>query len=86
MPWHPSPDWQRLTAGTGQATGGVWLTPDRQVVKRLVPGVTDPHHHAYWERQALVAESGIVACTPGLRSPACLGVKRDPDGITLRMA
>jgi hypothetical protein len=86
MPWHPSPDWHTLTTGTGQATGGVWLTPDRQVVKRLVPGGTDPRHHAYWERQALVADSGIVACTPGLRSPACLGVKRDPFGITLRMA
>lgn len=86
MPWHPSPDWHQLTAGTGQTTGGVWLTPDRQVVKRLVPGVTDPRHHASWERQALVAESGIVASTPGLRSPACLGVERDPSGITLRMA
>jgi hypothetical protein len=86
MPWQPSPDWHPLTAGTGQATGGVWLTPDRQVVKRLVPGVTDPPHHAYWERQALVAESGMVSTTPGLRSPACLGVERDPDGITLRMA
>ncbi|MGY4770067.1 phosphotransferase family protein [Kribbella sp. CWNU-51] len=86
MSWHPSPDWQALTSGTGQATGGVWLTPDQQVVKRLVPGVIDPRHHAYWERQALVAESGIVAATPGLRSPACLGVERDPAGITLRMA
>jgi len=84
MPWQPSPDWQQLTSGTGQATGGVWLTPDGQVVKRLVPGVADPRHHAYWERQALVAESGVVARTPGLRAPACLGVERDEDGITLR--
>ena len=86
MSWHPSPDWQALTSGAGQATGGVWLTPDHQVVKRLVPGITDPRHHAYWERQALVAQSGIVAATPGLRSPACLGIERDPAGITLRMA
>ena len=86
MSWHPSPDWHALTSGTGQATGGVWLTPGQQVVKRLVPGITDPRHHAYWERQALVAESGIVAATPGLRSPACLGIERDPAGITLRMA
>ncbi|RZT26448.1 phosphotransferase family enzyme [Kribbella sp. VKM Ac-2569] len=86
MPWHPSPDWQPLTAGTGQATGGVWRTRDGQVVKRLVPGVQDLRHHAYWERQALVAESGVVAGTPGLRAPACLGVERDADGITLRMA
>jgi hypothetical protein len=86
MSWQPSPDWLELTSGTGQATGGVWLTPDQQVVKRLVPGVTDPRHHAYWERQALVAESGLVSTTPGLRSPACLGVDRDSTGITVRMA
>ncbi|RZU01518.1 phosphotransferase family enzyme [Kribbella rubisoli] len=86
MPWNPSPDWQPLTSGTGQATGGVWLTPDGQVVKRLLPGVEDPRHQAYWERQALVAESGVVAGTPGLRAPVCLGVGRDSAGITLRTA
>ncbi|MGZ0146469.1 phosphotransferase family protein [Kribbella sp. WER1] len=86
MSWHPSPDWQPLTAGTGQATGGVWRTPGGEVVKRLVPGVADPRHHAYWERQALVAESGVVDGTPGVRAPACHGVERDADGITLRMA
>ncbi|MEV4265502.1 aminoglycoside phosphotransferase family protein [Kribbella sp. NPDC049584] len=86
LSWQPSSDWQPLTSGTGQATGGVWLTPGGQVVKRLLPGVEDPRHHAYWERQALVAESGIVAGTPGLRAPACLGVDRDAAGITLRMA
>jgi hypothetical protein len=86
MHWQPATDWRPLTAGNGQATGGVWLTADRQVVKRLVPGVEEPRHHAFWERQALVAESGIVAGTPGLRSPACLGVERDSGGITLRMA
>jgi hypothetical protein len=86
MSWQPSPDWRPLTAGTGQSTGGVWLTDDGEVVKRLVPGVADPRHHAYWKRQALVAESGVVASTPGLRSPACLGVDRGPTGITLRMA
>ncbi|MEV6268593.1 phosphotransferase [Kribbella sp. NPDC051936] len=56
------------------------------MVKRLLPGVADPRHHAFWERQALVAESGVVAGTPGLRAPACLGVERDDDGITLRTA
>lgn len=86
MPWQPSRDWKPLTSGTGQATGGVWLTPDGQVVKRVVPGVTDHRHHAFWERQALVAESGVVAGTAGLRAPACLGVERDEEGITLRTA
>lgn len=86
MTWQPSPDWHALTAGTGQATGGVWLTGDGEVVKRLVPGMEDPRHHAYWRRQALVASSGVVASTPGLRSPACLGVEQDAGGITLRLA
>jgi len=86
MTWQPLADWRPLTTGTGQSNGGVWLTPDRHVVKRLVPGVEDPRHHAYWQRQALVAESGIVAATPGLRSPVSLGVERDAAGVTLRMA
>jgi phosphotransferase family enzyme len=81
MGWEPEPDWQPVTPGT--STGGIWLTPDRWVVKRLVPGVDDPRHHAYWRRQAEVAASGIVAATPGLRSPRCLRVDRDPDGITV---
>jgi hypothetical protein len=86
MTWQPLADWCPLTTGTGQSNGGVWLTPDRHVVKRLVPGVEDPRHHAYWQRKALVAESGIVAATPGLRSPVSLGVERDAAGVTLRMA
>ncbi|WP_405058081.1 aminoglycoside phosphotransferase family protein [Kribbella sp. NBC_01505] len=72
-----------LESGTGQSNGGVWLTPDGLVAKRLVPGVTAPRHHAYWERQALVAETGIVAGTPGLRSPRYVDVRRDADGITV---
>jgi hypothetical protein len=72
-----------LTSGTGQSNGGVWVTTEGWVVKRLVPGVADVRHHAYWERQALVAESGIVARTPGLRSPKYVRVVRDADGITL---
>ena len=86
MTWQPGANWRPLLRGTGQSNGGVWLTPSGEVVKRLVPGVEDPRHHGYWERQALVAESGIVAATPGLRSPACLGVERDSLGITLRTA
>lgn len=74
-----------MTAGAGQSNGGVWLTPDRRVVKRLLPGVEDQRHHAYWRRQAEVAASGIVATTPGVRSPGCVRVDRDADGITLWM-
>jgi hypothetical protein len=83
MTWAPAPTWQPLTSGTGQWNAGVWLTPDNWVVKRLVPGVDDPHHHAYWRRQPLVAESGLVAATPGLRSPACLKVEWDANGATM---
>ncbi|MFF0268749.1 phosphotransferase [Kribbella sp. NPDC004536] len=86
MTWQPESDWTPLTAGTGQATGGVWRAPSGTVVKRLVPGVADPRHHAYWERQALVAESGVVARTAGVRAPRFLGLERDAGGITLRMA
>ena len=74
-----------MTAGAGQSNGGVWLTPDQRVVKRLLPGVEDQRHHAYWRRQAEVAASGIVATTPGVRSPGCVRVDRDADGITLWM-
>jgi len=81
--WKPKEDWQPLTSGTGQSNGGVWVTSEGWVVKRLVPGVEDVRHHAYWQRQALVAESGIVSRTPGLRAPKYLRVVRDPDGISL---
>jgi aminoglycoside phosphotransferase (APT) family kinase protein len=72
-----------LHPGTGQSNGGVWITPEGLVAKRLLHGVTAARHHAYWERQALVAESGIVAGTPGLRSPRYVAVQRDADGITV---
>jgi hypothetical protein len=85
MPWQPDPSWKPMTAGAGQSNGGVWLTPDQRVVKRLLPGVEDQRHHAYWRRQAEVAASGIVATTPGVRSPGCVRVDRDADGITLWM-
>jgi hypothetical protein len=83
MTWAPAPTWHPLTSGTGQSNAGVWLTPDNWVVKRLVPGVDDPRHHAYWRRQPLIAESGLVAASPGLRSPTCLKVEWDETGATM---
>ena len=87
--WHPEPGWQRLTAGTGSSTVGVWRAGDR-VVKRLgapLPGdpemLSNPRHVAYWRRPADVALSGLVEDTPGLRSPAALEVEEDDDGITV---
>ncbi|ONI69548.1 hypothetical protein BWI15_23555 [Kribbella sp. ALI-6-A] len=80
---HPS--WTPLTAGTGQYTGGVWRTPDGAVVKRLVRGPGEPRHHAYWRRQALVGESGLLEHTPGLRAPETLAVEEDGEGLLLWM-
>jgi hypothetical protein len=87
--WHPEPGWQRLTAGTGSSTVGVWRAGDR-VVKRLgapLPGdpgmLSDPRHVAYWRRPAEVAVSGLVEDTPGLRSPAALEVEEDDEGVTV---
>ena len=87
--WNPEPGWQRLTAGTGSSTVGVWRAGDR-VVKRLgapLPGdpqmLSDPRHVAYWRRPADVALTGLVEHTPGLRSPAALEVEEDDEGITV---
>jgi hypothetical protein len=90
--WQPEPGWQRLTAGLGSSTAGVWLAGD-QVVKRLsapVPGdpgeLSNPRHFAYWRRSAEVALSGVVSRTPGLRAEPALKVDEDVDGITLWFA
>jgi hypothetical protein len=74
------------------STVGVWRTQregDPLVVKRLaVPGpddppeLRDPHHFAYWRREADVAVSRVVEATPGLRS-GVLDVAEDDEGITL---
>jgi hypothetical protein len=61
----------------------VWRTPDRLVVKRLLPGDERPSRYAYWRRPAEVAGSGLLERTTGLRAPLCLKVDSDPEGITL---
>ncbi|MEU0093417.1 phosphotransferase [Kribbella sp. NPDC006257] len=83
MTWRPAAGWQPLTSGTGQSNVGVWRTPEGWVVKRLVPGVDNPRHHAYWRRQPLLAESRLLEATPGLRSPTCLKVEWDEGGATI---
>jgi hypothetical protein len=83
MTWSPSPAWQPLTSGTGQSNAGIWRTPEGWVIKRLVPGVEDLRHHAYWRRQPLLAESRLLEATPGLRSPTCLKVDWDEEGATI---
>jgi hypothetical protein len=90
--WEPDPVWLAVTGGTGTSTVGVWRTEragHALVVKRLgVPGPDDPpefcepHHFAYWRRQADVAISGTTAETPGLRGTPT-DVAEDDEGITL---
>ena len=46
------------------------------------PEYSEPHHFAYWRREADVAISGITAETPGLRATPT-DVVEDDDGITL---
>ena len=81
--WHPEPGWQRLTAGTGSSTVGVWRAGDR-VVKRLgapLPGdpemLSDPRHVAYWRRAADVALERTRRGHPG---PALAGGARGRGG------
>lgn len=91
--WQPEPGWHALPGGSGTSTVGVWRTviDDRPVVvKRLAaPGphdpaeLSDPHHFAYWRRDADVLTSGLVNTTPGLRSPLDASTIEDIDGITL---
>ncbi|WP_328322817.1 aminoglycoside phosphotransferase family protein [Kribbella sp. NBC_00382] len=83
MYWEPDSDWTALTAGTGVSNGGVWLTPDGLVAKRLLPGVERADHYAYWRRQAEVAAHGVVERSVGLRGPRCVKVESDPDGVTV---
>lgn len=91
--WQAEPGWHPMPGGTGTSTLGVWRTVVSgrpYVVKRIVaPGEHDPaelrdrHHPSYWKRAALVASSGIVESTPGLRSTTLTDVVEDDEGITL---
>src|SRR5689334_15833473 len=83
MRWMPGEDWTLLAPAKGIAHGGVWLTPDGTVVKRLVPGDERRGRYGYWRRQAEVARSGVLEWTKGLRAPRTVKVESDPDGITL---
>ena len=90
--WEPDPAWHPLVGGTGASTVGVWRTDSEGrplVVKRLgsptrddPPELADPHHFAYWRREADVATTSVVETTPGLRSTV-VDVAEDEHGITL---
>lgn len=91
--WQPEPGWHPLPGGSGASTVGAWraVRGDQPVVvKRLAapvdddpPELSDPHHFAYWRRDADVAGALVVDRAPGLRPPAVCDVEEDPDGITL---
>jgi hypothetical protein len=90
--WEPDPAWHPLVGGTGTSTVGVWRTDHDGrplVVKRLAapgrhdpPEYSEPHHFAYWRREADVAITGLVEATPGLRGTT-VDVAEDEHGITL---
>lgn len=91
--WQPEASWRRLQGGRGASSAGVWLA-ERQgrpvVVKRLVaplpgdpPELLDPAGPGWWRREADVALSGIVAHTPGLRSPEAMAVEADDEGVAV---
>ncbi|TCC29268.1 phosphotransferase [Kribbella sindirgiensis] len=81
MRWEPGDDWTLLAAPKELAHGGVWRTPERMVVKRLVPGDERPARYGYWRRQDEVASSGVLEWTKGLRAPKYLKTEADADGI-----
>ena len=90
--WEPDPAWHPLVGGTGTSTVGVWRTDSDGrplVVKRLgvptrddPPELADPHHFAYWRREADVATTAVVETTPGMRG-VVVDVAEDEHGITL---
>lgn len=87
--WSPEPQWERIPAGMGGSTLGVWRDGDL-VVKRLqapLPGdpgeYADPAHFAYWRRPVDVATSRVVEGTPGLRALPVARVEEDVEGVTL---
>ncbi|UDY25131.1 phosphotransferase [Nocardioides sp. Kera G14] len=90
--WQPEPGWHPLSGGTATSTLGVWRTDiagRAVVIKRLSapteedpPELSDPHHFAWWRREADVATYGLLDSTPGLRAPVT-AVEADEDGITL---
>jgi len=92
--WEPEPGWVALPGGLGPSTLGVWRTAhggQPVVVKRLArpgpgdaPELSDPHHAAYWRREADVLSTGIVT-GPGLRAVAG-SVEEDDAGLTLTRA
>ena len=93
--WQPDPGWEPLPGGAGPSTLGLWRTGQGEtarVVKRLLaPGpddpveLADPHHPAFWRREADLAACGVLEGLPGLRAPAG-AVVEDAGGVTVTWA
>jgi hypothetical protein len=67
---------QRLVFHAGDQTFTV-------IKKTFRPGVEDPAHRAYWRRELLAYESGLLPSGPGLKAPRLLGV--DGDAVFLEL-
>ena len=90
--WEPEPGWLALPGGTGPSTVGLWRAAHGEqavVVKRLArPGphdpreLDDPHHPAYWRREADVLSTGITNDTRGLCASVA-AVEEDEHGLTI---
>lgn len=90
--WQPQPGWYAVPGGTGPATVGVWRTVlgGRPVAIKRIGRPTaddphewrDPHHYAYWRREADVITTGLALVTPGLRGPVA-ATEEDSEGILL---
>lgn len=91
--WQPEPGWQPLPSGTSSSTVGVWRVRDGDgdaVVKRIAapiagdpPELSDPHHYAYWRREAEVAMAFQPGPGFGLLPPPPRLVEEDASGITV---
>jgi hypothetical protein len=43
-------------------------------------GTADPAGASYWNREALIYQSGVLTDLPGIRAPRCFGIDRQEDG------
>jgi len=91
--WQPDPSWTRVSAGASGTTYGVWRGQwdgVESAIKRLLAptpederDLGDERSAAWWARETLVARSGAVTGTVGLRADAALSVEDDGQGSTV---
>src|SRR5205823_3915460 len=65
----------------GTAREGSKSVPWSLVMKLVAVGDERRSHHAYWQREALIYESGLLDDLPdGLAAPRCFGIDTLPEG------